>query len=58
MIVLKIASSPKEKLAEIHKKLNAAHYVDLLVRINGKDERIQADWLKDLANELFGKVKI
>lgn len=25
-----------------------AHYVDLVIRINGKDEHYQADWLKHL----------
>ena len=29
-------------------RCKAAHYVDILIRINGKDERVQADWLKHL----------
>jgi hypothetical protein len=29
-------------------RCKAAHYVDICIRINGKDERVQADWLKHL----------
>lgn len=28
-----------------------AHYVDLVIRINGRDEHYQADWLKHLRPE-------
>lgn len=29
-------------------RCKAAHYVDVCIRINGKDERLQADWLKHM----------
>ena len=28
--------------------LNGAHYVDLVVRMNGEDQRYEADWIKTL----------
>ena len=29
-------------------QLNHAHWTDIIVRINGKDKRYEADWLKDI----------
>lgn len=34
-------------------RCKGAHYVDVLVRINGQDERFQADWLKHLKPSEF-----
>lgn len=48
-----IVHSPKEQLRVLLPKLNAAHYTNILMRINGKNVSIEADWLKDLAKEMF-----
>ena len=32
--------------------LSGAHYVNVVVRRNGKDEHYEADWLKDLSRVL------
>ena len=34
------------KLKELH--MNGAHWIDIWIRRNGKDERYEADWLKDI----------
>ena len=34
-----------EKLRSMN--LNQAHYVDIVVRINGEDRRYEGDWLKE-----------
>lgn len=35
-----------ESLRRSIKRSKAAHFTDLIIRINGQDERIEADWLK------------
>jgi len=37
----------REKLNKLP-NLNGAHYVDIIVRINGEDRRYEGDWLKIL----------
>lgn len=32
--------------------LRGAHYVDVVVRVNGKDQRFEADWLKEISNQM------
>src|ERR1700744_903193 len=38
----------RESVDRLTKRAKAAHYVNLTVRINGKDEVYEADWLKHL----------
>lgn len=38
-----------EIIARIDALTRGAHYVDILVRRNGKDERHEGDWLKEVA---------
>ncbi len=33
-------------------ELRGSHYIDVVVRINGKDVRHEGDWLKDLSRAL------
>jgi len=37
-----------ESIDRLIARCKAAHFVDICIRINGKDERVQADWLKHL----------
>lgn len=41
-------------IARIVQRCKQAHYVDIVVRINGKYEVHQADWIKRLASENTG----
>jgi len=50
---VKIVSSPRENLKALLPKLNAAHYTNIVMRINNREIYVKADWLKDLAKELF-----
>ena len=44
----KINSLQVESIDSLIRRAKAAHYVNVLVRINGKDEIYEADWLKHL----------
>lgn len=37
-----------DSIVKLIPKLQQAHHTDLLIRINGKDETVQCDWLKHL----------
>lgn len=43
---------PKDVLEGLKKlpNLNYAHYTDIEVRVDGRDVRLEADWLKTLQN--------
>ncbi len=43
-----INSLQVESIDNLIRRAKAAHYVNVLVRINGKDEVYEADWLKHL----------
>ena len=43
-----INSLQVESVDSLIRRAKAAHYVNVLVRINGKDEIYEADWLKHL----------
>ena len=51
----KVNSVQEESIEKLIRRCRGAHYVDVIVRINGKDERYQVDWLKHLAAESGGK---
>lgn len=38
----------KETLEKLKRLVPMAHHVDIQLRINGRDEAYEADWLKDL----------
>lgn len=43
-----------ESVQRLLDRMWAAHHVDLILRINGKDERHQADWVKHLTRAKAG----
>lgn len=38
----------RDSIVQLVKRAKAAHYANIVLRINGNDEIIQADWLKHL----------
>lgn len=40
------------KIKEIYPKLLNAHYIDLIIRLDGEDVRIEFDFLKGLAKDI------
>lgn len=37
-----------ESIKHLVRRVKQAHFTDIIIRINGKDEKVQADWLKHL----------
>ena len=48
-----ITDVQRQTMRELAELLPHAHETDLLVRINGQDQRYQADWVKDVLRWIF-----
>lgn len=44
----KLNDPQRESVQKLIPVLWAAHYTDIIVRVNGEDRRYQGDWLKHL----------